>query len=165
MADRLEIVDALESLAVHCRLPLMDIDARSRWTQTWCEDLLEFPLPAIQNACRRWRQSDNTKFPTPGQLLPMVRAAVRTPNPDATGHAKPWTWPSDADLDAMSLEERRRNYLIMASETRGKAGPMNDAGEHPRPEWIGKARAYADEARRIAGYISRSAQKRSDSAA
>lgn len=157
MAERLEIVDALESLAVHCRAPIMDVDSKSRWMQTWCEDLMEYPIETIRAACRAWRQSDNTKFPTPGQLLPMVRAGLIKPVSEAANN-RSWSWPSDGDLAAMTLREQRRQYLIMAHQCRGKAGPMGDDGQHPRPEWIGKAKAYDEEAKRVASLISRGAQ-------
>lgn len=165
MADRIEIVDALESLAVHCRPPLMSVDDRSRWLKDWCDDLAEFDGDAVRLAITRWRQSENTKFPTPGQLLPMVRLASKRSSvqPDE-GRPRAWTWPSEDELDGMTLTERRRSYLIMASQARGKAGAMGDDGTHPRPEWITRSKAYLDEAQRIAGYISRGAQKKLDAA-
>lgn len=164
MADRLDIVNELESLAVHCRLPLMDIDARSRWMQTWCEDLAQFPLDAIKAACRAWRQGEDAKFPTPGKLLPLVRYSL--PKPARTDVAeRPWTWPSEADLATMTLRERRRQYLIMAGETRSKVGPMKADGTFPQPEFLAQAQAYRDHASDLAAQISRSAQHHDNSAA
>lgn len=161
MAESGEIVEALEALAIHCRAPLMGVDDRSRWLRDWCEDLREFPISAVSAACKVWRAGDSAKFPTPGQLLPLVRAQCRQPKSPSDGdlNNRAWTWPTDDELDAMPLRERRRQYLIMASEAAAKAGPMNEAGEFPRPSWRGKARAYTDEARRIAEMISRGAQK------
>lgn len=159
MADRLEIIDALESLAVHCRLPLMDVDARSRWMQTWCEDLRDFPVEAIKTACRNWRQGEITKFPTPGQLLPMVRSALPRAKLEGSNNA-PWAWPSDAELDAMPISEQRRNHLIMASQCRSRVGPMNADREHPRPEWLVRAAHHDSEVGRLNGLIARGAQKR-----
>lgn len=165
MADRIEIVDALESLAVHCRAPLMSVEDRSRWMRDWCDDLKEFDGDAIRLAITRWRQSENTKFPTPGQLLPLVRmASKRNRSPADSDNPRVWTWPSEQELEGMTLHERRRQYLIMAFEARGKAGPMSEAGEIPRPEWVVRSKAYLEEAQRIAGYIARGAQKRMDEA-
>lgn len=157
MADSIEIMDAIKSLSVHCRAPIMDVDDRSRWLQTWCEDLAEFPLDAIRSGCRTWRQSDNTRFPTPGQLLPLIRAATSTPR-DSSPNNKSWSWPTDDELASMTLREQRRQYQIMASQCRGKAGPMDNNGKHPKPEWIGRAQGYDAEAQRVAGLISRGAQ-------
>ena len=50
----------------------------------------------------------------------------------------------------------------MASEARGKAGPMGPDGQHPRPEWIEKSKNFAAEAQYIAGMISKGAQARED---
>ncbi len=37
-----EIIDALESLAVHCPPKLMTVEDKSRWMADWCEDLRDF---------------------------------------------------------------------------------------------------------------------------
>lgn len=156
MADGLEITDALESLAVICRPPIMDVEARSRWVQTWCEDLSEFPIEAIRAACREWRQGAKAKFPTPGQLLPLIRAAL--PKQESVSAPDiPWYWPTERELEAMSLREQRRQNLIMADVTRSKAGPMNDDGVTPQPEWIDQAKVYTNKAKRLQGLISRGA--------
>lgn len=163
MADRTEIVDAIETLAVHCRPPLMDVQGRARWIASWCEDMAEFPLSAISHACQVWRQGDNSKFPTPGQLLPLVRAQCRKPSaPSGARNNQAWTWPTDDELDSMPLTERRRQYLIMAHEAAAKAGPMQENGEFPRPSWRGKSAIYLEEAKRIAEMISRGAQRREE---
>lgn len=157
MADDTDIMNELEALEAHCRAPIMDVGRRALWAKTWCEDLGEFPIAAIRLACRTWRQGDSQKFPTPGQLLPLVRNALPKP-PVRQGHERPWTWPSEADLAGMTLRERRRQYLIMASETRGKAGPMNADGQYPRPEHVATAKAYLQTAIDIAGQIAKAAQ-------
>lgn len=164
MADRLEIVDELETLAVHCRAPLMDVESRSRWMASWCEDLQQFPIAAVRTACKAWRQGENSKFPTPGQLLPLVRYALPKPI-RAESAERPWTWPSEADLAAMTLRERRRQYLIMAMETRGKCGPMDAKGQYPRPQFLTPAQAYRETAQDIAGQIGRAARRQEGSAA
>lgn len=166
MADRTEIVDALESLAVHCRPPLMSVDDRSRWMKDWCDDLRQFPGDAIRTACGRWRQGENTKFPTPGQLLPLVRSIAKPAHrPAADDIPTVWKWPSEEELSGMTLREKRRQYLIMANEAHGRAGPMGNDGNHPRPEWIATSKRYLEEAQIVAGQIARGAQKREDSAA
>lgn len=160
MADNLEIMDALESLAVHCRPPLMSVDDRSRWMRDWCEDLKGFPGDAIRTGTSRWRQGESTKFPTPGQLIPMIKAVAGGTKPRPSKENELWCWPSEEELTGMTLSEKRRQYLIMASECRGNAGPMNSDGEHPRPEWLIRARNYSDEAQALTRHIASAARKR-----
>lgn len=148
MADPAEVMNLLESLATHCRPPLMSVDAKSRWMADWCADLKPYPVEDIEAACRRWRQSENTKFPMPGQLLPLLRAQTK-PTAEGAPNNQAWTWPTDDELAAMTLRERRRSLLIMAHETRSKAGPMDRDGKVKRPQFIDEAKAYTDEAARI----------------
>jgi len=68
---------------------------------------------------------------------------------DALEKPRVWAWPSQEILDSLEPRERRRQFLIMASEARGNAGPMNDDGVHPRPEWIERAVNFEAEARRM----------------
>lgn len=125
MADPSDIVDALESLALHCRAPLMSVDDRSRWMRDWCDDLRSFDIAAIRSATARWRKGDSSKFPTPGQLLPLVRNAVAPTGAGQQGRkAMPWRAPTDAEYDAMSLSEKRDTHINLAHEARDKAGPM-----------------------------------------
>lgn len=159
MADRTEIVDALESLAVHCRAPLMSVDDKARWMRDWCEDLRQFPIEHIRAATTHWRQGDSVKFPTPGQLIPLIKAQAKERRQEDSA-AELWRWPSEEQLADMSLSEKRRQHLIMAHECSSKAGPMNAGGEHPRPEWIMRAREHRREAQDIAALIARGAQRR-----
>lgn len=122
MADRIDIVDALESLAVHCRPPIMSVEDRSRWMKDWCSDLANFPVEAIKLACTRWRQSDNTRFPTPGQLLPLVRAVV--PAKAEGGKPEAWRPISDDEYRALPIREKIRHLQIVRSELTSAAGPM-----------------------------------------
>ena len=122
MADRLEIMDALESLAVHCRPPLMSVEDRSRWMRDWCSDLASFPIEAIKLACTRWRQSENTRFPTPGQLLPMVRAVL--PAKGDGPKVEAWRPISDEEYRALPIRCKIRHLQIVRSELISAAGPM-----------------------------------------
>lgn len=123
MADRSEIIDEIEALAVHCRPPIMEPAARASWLRDWCDDLAGFPISAVRLGCRAYRQSGQVKFPTAGQLLPMVRAnlPVERAPPGAT---EPWRPISDAEYEALSLREKIRHREVMAREARRKAGPM-----------------------------------------
>lgn len=145
MADQIEIVDQIETLSAHCRPPLMDVDTKSRWLQSWCEDLAEFSSEVLKAGFRSWRQSDNVKFPTPGQLLPMMRAAASRANGSGlSSNAAPKAWEpiSDAEYDQLSLRDKIRHQRILASRAFSKAGPQC-SGSLPIPaeqmpqEWHG----------------------------
>ena len=164
MAERLEIIDTLESLAVHCRLPLLTVDERSRWMEDWCADLRPFPVEAIKTACARWRTGESAKFPTPGQLLPLVRAVAPHGQTQDRGANTPWAWPSDDELASMPLRERRRQHQIMANVCRTRAGPMDAQGNHARPEWIERSRNHAHEASRLATVIASYAGRQEEAA-
>ena len=81
MASKSEILPEIEALAVHCRPSLMTVEVRAIWLRDWCDDLAEFPIEAIRAGVRAYRHSGATKFPTPGQLVPMIRAG----QPSQTG--------------------------------------------------------------------------------
>jgi hypothetical protein len=169
----IEIVDEIERLAVHCRPPLMQVEQRESWLRDWCDDLAGFEIEAIRSACREWRQSGAQKFPTPGQLLPMVRK--RTAGPRADGGAlQPWRELSDGEYEALSLRDKIRHQRILAAEAYRKAGPMwrNGAGGanpakpvkgHVAPDqmpdtwryWTDIARSHDAEAQRLASYLHR----------
>jgi len=133
MASRTEIIEAIEGLAVHCRPPLMGVDERTRWFNDWCDDLKEFSALAVETGCKRWRQGSNPKFPLPGQLLPLVRAA----HTDGNRGVKPQAWRplSDAEYAALSLTEKIRDRQIMATEAFSRAGPQKGPAEEMPEAW------------------------------
>lgn len=122
MASISEIRDLLESLATHCRPPLMSPEERSRWLADWCTDLSEFPTESVKIACQRWRTGTSTKFPTPGQFLPLVRSVTSLGPQSATPQA--WAPISDEAYEVLTLREKIRHQEILASEASMKAGPM-----------------------------------------
>lgn len=122
MAERTEIIDEIERLAVHCRPPLMEPSARAGWMSDWCADLVEFPIEAIRLGIREWRHSGSAKFPTPGQLIPLVRAKAP---PERRGERiADWREPTEEEYRAMSVRDKIRHHLIMAHAAGCKAGPM-----------------------------------------
>lgn len=121
MADKPDIIDAIESLTAHCRPPLMDTDQRARWLRDWCADLATYPLNAIQSACRNWRRGGSLKFPTPGQLLPLVRDALPVEKSPAV---QIWREATPDEFRAMSVRDKIRELTILAHQARTKAGPM-----------------------------------------
>ena len=125
MATQSEVVDAIEGLALHARPPIMDEDARTRWLMDWCQDLGGYPVGAIQQAVGEWRRSGSGKFPTPGQIIPLV---AKYAPPSKSSYKPPpvrfWEWPSDDEYFSMSISEKIKAHTIMAHDLRSKAGPM-----------------------------------------
>jgi hypothetical protein len=162
MANPTEIANEIEALAVHCRPSLMSVEARSLWVRDWCEDLGPFPIEAIRVACRKFRQSGAVKFPTPGQLMPMVRAEIEAPAPNAEP-VQVWGPISDLAYDALGLPEKIRHQRLLAHQARRKAGPMwlngRPAGPDELPErwheWTKRAENHEAEATRLSGYLRR----------
>ena len=165
MADKTEILNEIEALSLHCRPPLMEATMRASWLRDWCSDLAEFPIESIRIACRKWRQSGATKFPTPGQLLPMVRAELPRQKLDDKYKPREWSPASDDDYREMSLRDKIREQQILSHEAYRKAGPMfrNTTGGGPMSKasgvhlsltemgtayhhWIAAARWHAGEA-------------------
>jgi hypothetical protein len=133
MADRNDIADAIEALAVHCRPPLMTIEDKMRWVADWCEDLADYPIEAIRAACLRWRNGHDRKFPMPGQLRPLIEAA----NPKGRSTSienEPWRPLSDDEYRALSITAKIRHQAILMSEALRKAGPMWRNGKPAIPD-------------------------------
>lgn len=159
MADRNEIITEIEALEVHCRLPLMSVEQRGVWMRDWADDLGEYPIEAIRMACRDWRQGGERKFPTPGQLLPLVRAKIARKHED--GDNKPWEPLSDLAYNSLTLREKIRHQNILYQQALAKGGPQwrngkPVAAEDMPPEWHAAralARNFADEAARLQGKL------------
>ena len=162
MASPSEIQDEILTLAAMCRPPVMTADERARWLAAWLEELRDYPPAAIRSACRVWRQSTAARFPTVGQLVPLVQSASR-PEGDAT-KAEEWRPLSDGEYEALPLSEKVRHHEILAHEASPKAGPMwrgGIAGRALRPEempeaWSGLtalAARHREEAARLRGKL------------
>lgn len=121
MASKSEIIDAIEALAAHFRPPIMSVEVKAAWMQDWCADLAEFPVSAIAEGCRKWRQTGD-KFPTSGKLVPLVRGSL--PNPSAGVKPEEWRPLSDQEYAGLTIREKMRHQMILAAEAAKKAGPM-----------------------------------------
>ena len=97
------------------------VEQRSRWLLDRCSDLAQYPIDAIAAACRKWRQSGSLKFPTPGQLIPLVK---ETSPVERRGAVQPWRQASPDEFASMSVRDKIRELTILAHEARSKAGPM-----------------------------------------
>lgn len=136
MADPAEIIDEIEALTVHCRPPIMSVEQRSRWQRDWAQDLAKYPIDVIQSAFRQWRQGESGKFPTPGQILPMLDRMSRPSSSVPTAEQQVWRYDiTDDEYRGMTLQEKIRHHRCAASYCRTKAGPMPI---HPPPEFRGK---------------------------
>jgi len=168
MASPSEIVSEIEALAVHCPPRLMTTEARALWMRDWCSDLSSFPIAAIRAAFTAWRSGENPRFPTAGQVLPMVRANTPRKDGPKVQAPDPWAPISDAEYELLSLSEKVRHLLILAAEARRKAGPMwknppsgtsmaRPVAGHVHPddvsdqwrEWSARATNYEAEAERL----------------
>lgn len=172
MASISEISTEIEALTLHCRPSVMSAEERAQWLAAWFEDLRQFNAEAIGAACRQWRQSSSTKFPTPGQLLPMVRSAAGEGH-ESGGKAEAWRPLTDAEFARLSLDEKIRHHDILAHEAETMAGPMWAGGEHGRrltvaempPRWhecMARAKAHRAEARRLREAKGRAVERRVD---
>lgn len=160
MAEKTEIVDAIEALGVHCRPPLMEVEQRTSWMRDWISDLVQFPIEAITNGCRKWRHSGATKFPTAGQLLPLIRASMPAEKVEAVQQWRPL---SDSEYEALSLSEKIRHHQILAHESSLKAGPMWRDGrplhmDQMSPDYhehMTRSRHHSAEVKRLREYMKR----------
>jgi hypothetical protein len=141
--------------------------SEAEWGAFWgiyVEALSGFPATAIREGVKAYiALPDSEFFPKPGKLRSLCAkwsevADERASRPP-TERYDIWTWPSDDELQSLSLQARRREYLIMASECRNRAGAMTDEGVHPHPEWIVKARNFEEEAKNCSGRIAKGAQR------
>ncbi len=168
MAQQTEIISEIEALAVHCPPRMMTTEARALWMRDWCSDLSSFPIAAIRAAFTAWRSGDNPRFPTAGQVLPMVRANTPRKDGPKVQAPDPWAPISDAEFELLSISEKARHLLILAAEARRKAGPMwknppsgasmtRPVAGHVHPddvsdewrEWSARAANYEAEAERL----------------
>jgi hypothetical protein len=166
MAEKPDILDAIEALAIHCRPPIMDAEQRSLWLRDWCSDLAQYPMEAIAAACRKWRHSGAVKFPTPGQLLPLVRESQPA---ERAEHVEVWRPLSDAEYAALTVREKIRHHQILSHEAYSKAGPMfRNTSQGPRMsgvhlaaddmdasyrKWTDLGKHHAQEAHRLRQYV------------
>jgi hypothetical protein len=155
VAAKTEILAELDALTTHCRPPLMSVEQRTGWMRDWCDDLAKFDIEHVRSAFREWRQSGQTKFPTPGQILPKLRDLANPRRPAEKDLA--WRELSDAEYAALDLPAKERHHQIMAHQALAKAGPMWRDGkplaaeDMPAPwrQWRDRATRHAAEAKRL----------------
>lgn len=163
MANSADIAEEIEALATHCRPPIMTTENRALWLRDWCLDLAGFDIEAIRAAFRKVRHSGAAKFPTPGQVIGMIRQSqpeVRAPK------VEPWRPLSDAEYDALGLPDKIRHRLVLAAEARSEAvrlavreGWDRNVADAPAcyREQMRIADGHEDEAKRLRSYLKRQA--------
>lgn len=161
-SPRIEIVKELRALEQFCTFKAVRSGEESeRFLKDYLADIQEFPLEAIQKACQKWRTSGQTKFPVPGQLIPLIRGFVSAA--PATEQVDAWKPLSDLAFDALGLRDKIRHHRILANEARRKAGPMWVNGKPATPEempphwheWMSRAENHQAEGQRLNGALKR----------
>lgn len=126
--DIIEELDALQEQ--YWPRPVRTQDQHERFLRDYLRDLDGFAAETVRLACTNWRCSDATKFPTPGQLLKLVKALV--PKLSAESF-EPWATITDAAYSALSLSAKIRHHQILGQDERLKAGPMWIGEKNGRP--------------------------------
>lgn len=71
------IVKRAAVLLAHYFVPNMPADLQTAVAMDWADDLGDLPEFAIMEACRTWRQRDDAKRPTPGQIRALAWDEIR----------------------------------------------------------------------------------------
>lgn len=120
-SHRIEIVKELRALEQFCTFKAVRTGEESeRFLKDYLADIQAFPFEAIQKACAEWRRSGATRFPTPGQLIPIIRKHVETPDSGPRIN-EPWKPLSEAEYAALGLEAKIRHRRILAAQARDEA--------------------------------------------
>lgn len=157
-SPRIEIVQELRALEQFCTFKAVRSgEEQERYMKDYLADIQDFPIEAIRKACADWRKSGSTKFPTSGQIIPMIRAHLEAPRSETCGAWRPL---SDDAYDALSLPDKIRHRMILAQEARRTAsskahGWTRNINEAPPiyRQWMAVADGHEAEARRLRGYL------------
>lgn len=161
-SHRIEIIKELRALEQFCTFKAVRTGEESeRFLRDYLADIEELPLEAIKKACAKWRQSGQTKFPVPGQLIPLIRGCMAA---EPKARAEAWRPLDNAEYDALSLPEKIRHHRILSHEARLKAGPMWCNGGPTTAEqmpdiwrsWNARAENHEAEVGRLKGFLRRS---------
>lgn len=118
------VIDCLEALQAHYPRHYKTADEQRNAMRDYASDLGSAPLEVVERACTRWRQSDATRFPTPGQLMKLVDEAM----PRDVGSVALWGPISDEAYDRLPLRDKIYHQTCLATDCDRKAGPMWRAG-------------------------------------
>lgn len=71
------VAELVTRLMLHYWRENDDPAARQAQIEDWIEDLIEFPVECVEDACRQWRRTPGGRRPTPGDIRSLAIAAVR----------------------------------------------------------------------------------------
>lgn len=157
-SPRIEIVKELRALEQFCTFKAVRTgDEQERYMLDYLADIQMFPLEAIRKACAEWRTSGSTKFPTSGQLIPLIRK--HTPQETAPKNHE-WRPISEEEYEAMSLSEKIRHRLILAREARVTASTKTHGWDRnittappAYKHWQDVAEGHEREAQKLRGFM------------
>lgn len=72
--ERRELAEMISRLLSHYWTPDDDPAIRRAQMRDWIEDLSEFPLALVAEACRDWRRQPGGRRPTPGDIYQLCAA-------------------------------------------------------------------------------------------
>lgn len=161
------IVTEIEALAAHYIRPVRSAEEHERWLKDYVEDLKRYPEEALKQACANWRANDkNGKFPSPGQLMALVRQFTDARQPTGV-KLEPWRELAPVEYEALTLAAKLRYHEIAGMEARKKAGPLwwngrpctlEDLSEDRADRWrtwTAEAARHRDDADRIRQLLAR----------
>jgi hypothetical protein len=147
------IIEELEALASHYIRPVRSAAEHERFLADYLTDLKAYPMDAIEKACKDWRRSEATKFPTCGQLLAFVRSAM----PKQEVYGQLWAPLAADDYEKLTMAEKVRYLTTLAMDAATKAGPMWVNGRPAEPDelpekwhkWTAISKEHFAEAKRL----------------
>lgn len=157
-SHRIEVASEIKALEKFCAFPASLVgEERERFMRDYLADIEQFPIEAIRLACAEWRRSGVTKFPTSGQLIPLIRKHLAE---EKLAPLREWRPISEEEYEAMSLREKIRHRLILAHEARVTASTHThgwDRNINTAPpayrHWIDVAAGHDKEAMRLGTFL------------
>lgn len=157
-SDRIEIVKELRALEQFCTFKAVRTgEEQERYMLDYLADIQEYPLEAIRKACAEWRKSGVTKFPSSGQLIPMIRKHVTE---ERAQPVREWRPISDEEYERLSVRDKIRHRLILAKEARVEASAKTHGWDRniltappAYRHWMDVAAGHEREAMRLRQFI------------
>lgn len=76
-AEREKVLARSVALLSHYFAPDMDARLAQAIAEDWADDLDEFPLWAVREACTQWRRNETRRRPTPGDIRELCQLITR----------------------------------------------------------------------------------------
>lgn len=157
-SDRIEIVKELRALEQFCTFKAVRSgEEQERYMLDYLADIQQHPLDAIRKACAEWRKSGVTKFPTSGQLIPLIRKHLAE---ERQAPLREWRPISEEEYEGLTVREKIRHRLILAREARVTASTHTHGWDRnlttapaAYKHWIEVAAGHDKEAMRLGTYL------------